>query len=579
MRKFLISVFVILIIPVVAYAGFSFGLTKAVKKTGDKVDEKVVKKKAALLLYAQTPTVPTNFTAVAVSSCQINLSWTASTDDVGVTGYKVYRNGGATPIATPTGTTYSDTSLAVVTAYVYTVSACDAAGNCSAHSNTASATTPDTQVPTVPTNLTAVAVSSCQINLSWTASTDDVGVTSYKIYRDGGITPIATPTGTTYSNTGLVASTAYSYTASACDAAGNCSVQSAAVSTATVTPIGTQKWKFTTLSDMRSSPAIGVDSTVYVGAGDNKLYAINPDGSKKWEFATSSSVPSSPAIGLDGTIYFGSYNGKLYAINPNGSQKWEFATSSKVYSSPAIGSDGTIYFGSDNGKLYAINPNGSQKWEFTTGIYVQSSPAISTDSIVYVGSGDNKLYAINPDGSQKWAFATGSSLVSSPAIGPDGIIYIGSADNKLYAINPDGSQKWSVGIGNVVGSSPAVGPDGTVYVGSYNSMFYAFNPNGSQKWVFTTGALVHSSPAIDSDGTVYVGSSDNKLYAINPNGSQKWAFTTGSSVTSSPTIGLDGTVYVGSDDGKLYAIYGSGTLATTAWPKFHRDLENTGRLP
>ena len=97
-------------------------------------------------------------------------------------------------------------------------------------------TYPDTQSPTVPTNLTATAVSNTQIDLSWTASIDNVGVTSYKLYRDGGATPIATPTGTTYSNTGLTASTAYSYTVSACDTAGNCSAQSAADSTTTSAP-------------------------------------------------------------------------------------------------------------------------------------------------------------------------------------------------------------------------------------------------------------------------------------------------------------------------------------------------------
>src|SRR3989339_836974 len=154
-------------------------------------------------LDTQAPIVPTHLTAMAVSGAQIDLSWTASTDNVVVANYKVYRNSGATPIATPTGTTYNNTGLAASTAYSYTVSACDAAGNCSAQSVSASTETLDGQAPTVPTGLTAVAVSSCQINLSWTASADNVG------------------------------GTVYSYTVSACDAAGNCSAQSIAASTTT----------------------------------------------------------------------------------------------------------------------------------------------------------------------------------------------------------------------------------------------------------------------------------------------------------------------------------------------------------
>ncbi len=87
---------------------------------------------------------------------------------------------------------------------------------------------------------------------------------------------------------------------------------------------GTKKWEFNISEFVDSSPAIGSDSTIYIGSWDNKLYAINPDGSKKWEFLTGSHVASSPAIGSDGTIYVGSWYSGLYAINPDGSKKWEF---------------------------------------------------------------------------------------------------------------------------------------------------------------------------------------------------------------------------------------------------------------
>jgi hypothetical protein len=85
------------------------------------------------------PTVPTGLTATAVSSSQINLSWTASTDNVGVTGYDVYRGG--TQVGTSPTASYSDTGLAASTSYTYTVAAYDAAGNTSAQSTSASATT------------------------------------------------------------------------------------------------------------------------------------------------------------------------------------------------------------------------------------------------------------------------------------------------------------------------------------------------------------------------------------------------------------------------------------------------------
>lgn len=181
----------------------------------------------------QAPTAPTSLAASAASSSQINLSWNASSDNVGVTGYDVYRGG--TFLKSVTGTSTSDTGLTASTSYSYTVRAKDAAGNVSANSNTASATTQaapsDTQAPTAPTNLTASAVSSSQINLSWTASTDNVGVTGYDIYRGG--TFLKTVTGTSTSDTGLTASTSYSYSVKAKDAAGNASANSNTASATT----------------------------------------------------------------------------------------------------------------------------------------------------------------------------------------------------------------------------------------------------------------------------------------------------------------------------------------------------------
>ena len=101
------------------------------------------------------PTAPSNLTATAASSSQINLAWTASTDDVGVAGYLVERCQGSgctgfAQVATVAGTTYNDTGLVAATSYSYRVRATDAAGNLSGYSNTASATTP-APIPSPPT--------------------------------------------------------------------------------------------------------------------------------------------------------------------------------------------------------------------------------------------------------------------------------------------------------------------------------------------------------------------------------------------------------------------------------------------
>src|SRR6266571_1743419 len=185
------------------------------------------------------PTAPTGLTLTAAGQGQVNLTWTASTDNVGVELYRVERCQGANctvfaEVATPSGTSFSDYGLVAATSYNYRARAADAAGNLSGYSSIASVTTQgtsDTMAPTMPSGLTATAASSSQINLAWTASTDNVGVTGYQVDRCQGAScttfvQVATPTGTSFNDTGLAAATSYSYRVRAADAAGNLSAYS-----------------------------------------------------------------------------------------------------------------------------------------------------------------------------------------------------------------------------------------------------------------------------------------------------------------------------------------------------------------
>src|SRR3989344_5403701 len=139
------------------------------------------------------PTTVTLSTPTVFSDTRLDLSWTASTDAVGVTGYDILRctGGGCNPTTLPIATvafgtnSYSNTGLTGNTTYRYIIKAKDAAGNFSL-SNIATQTTsatPDTTAPTAPGSLVATPVSTNQINLSWNASTDNVAVTGYDILR------------------------------------------------------------------------------------------------------------------------------------------------------------------------------------------------------------------------------------------------------------------------------------------------------------------------------------------------------------------------------------------------------------
>lgn len=181
------------------------------------------------------PSAPAALTAAAVSATEIDLAWGASIDNIGVTEYRIFRNG--TQIATSTAASYRDAGLSPSTTFTYTVSAYDAAGNASAPSAAASATTPaapDTTPPSAPSNLTALAASADQIDLTWNASTDNVGVAGYQIYRNG--VPVGVSIVPSYRDAGLTPLTAYRYTVSAFDAAGNSSAPSAVSATTPAPP-------------------------------------------------------------------------------------------------------------------------------------------------------------------------------------------------------------------------------------------------------------------------------------------------------------------------------------------------------
>jgi chitodextrinase len=159
----------------------------------------------------------------ASTSTSISVSWAAATDNVGVTGYRVLRNG--TAVANPTLTSYTFTALTCNTTYTLAVDAFDAAGN---HSTATSlsgttATCPDTTPPTVPGSLANSSSTTTSVSVTWSPSSDNVAVASYGAYRGG--TLVATPASTSYTFTGLACGTSYSVGVDAVDAAGNRSAQ------------------------------------------------------------------------------------------------------------------------------------------------------------------------------------------------------------------------------------------------------------------------------------------------------------------------------------------------------------------
>ncbi|PQJ74611.1 PQQ-binding-like beta-propeller repeat protein [Polaribacter gangjinensis] len=245
------------------------------------------------------------------------------------------------------------------------------------------------------------------------------------------------------------------------------------------------------------APTFGLDGSVIIGNYNNNdrgVRNLNPDlATENWIFGVGINFNATATIATDGTIYIGAMNGFLYAINPDGTEKWNVKYGTWTATTPAIGADGTIYFAgegnADNptfkGILSAYNPvDGSLKW--TVGLTEKvnhGGPAIAPDGTIYLGGHDKQMVAYNPDGTQKWVYPVDSPIEVVPAIDNDGNIYFGDTGGSFHVVSPEGEKKWKVTkLGDQITSAAAIGNDGTIYVGANQAgigKLYALKTNAT----------------------------------------------------------------------------------------------------
>lgn len=221
-------------------------------------------------VIAPPPGSPSNLSATSASGNQVNLSWTAS-PTAGVV-YDVFRSttSGFTPssanlITTVAGTSYSDTGLAVNTTYYYAVEASGTSGTSVPTAQVSASTMP---LPLAPSNLTATSASSSAIDLSWTASATS-GVT-YTVMRNGAVVASGLA-GTSYDDSGLVASTSYSYTVEAVDTAGASPASNIALTTTEATGSTPVTAPMITTAPISQTVTIGRTATFSVVASGGSL--------------------------------------------------------------------------------------------------------------------------------------------------------------------------------------------------------------------------------------------------------------------------------------------------------------------
>lgn len=211
-----------------------------------------------------------------------------------------------------------------------------------------------------------------------------------------------------------------------------------------LTPAGTLAWARDLGASVNSVPAAGLNGCIYVATTrdtlSRKLWCFNSDGSSPWSYDLAAEAElASPAIGPDSTIYVGAGR-HFYAVRPNGTLKWRDSLSAMVQSCPAVANESTLYVVA-GARLYCVGTDSVVRWRRTIGGSNYCSPAVDAEGNIYVGTANgasSTFYCIGPDSTVRDSQVIGNDIWSSPAIGESGRVYIGGMNDSLYLFQGTG---------------------------------------------------------------------------------------------------------------------------------------------
>ena len=323
-------------------------------------------------------------------------------------------------------------------------------------------------------------------------------------------------------------------------------------------------WTFQA-ADMIESTAAVVDGTVYVGALDGTLYAIDAQtGEQKWTHQVEGHIKASPSVHND-VVYFGDGDGVFHAVDINTQEtQWQFTTEGEIISSANVVGD-RVLFGSYDGFLYCLNRgSGELVWKLETEGYVHGTPGIWTqvssgsdkaDNFAIVTGCDSYLRVINiNDGTQTQQIDLGAYVGASPAISQDRV-YCGTYGTEILGVALDtGEIAWRYRHPKrrfPFFASAALTED-SVIIGGRDKMVHALSQaTGESLWTYTAKSRIESS-AVIVGRRAFVGTTRGVFIALDiTTGESVWEFATGSSIAASPSVS-EGRIYIGTEDGILY---------------------------
>ena len=283
--------------------------------------------------------------------------------------------------------------------------------------------------------------------------------------------------------------------------------------------------------------------------------ALPDDLEIRWTFPIKDSIEGTAAI-VAGTVYVGAMDEHLYALDlANGKEKWRYKAG-PIKVSPAV-REGAVYVGDLDGIFHCVDvATGKPRWKFDTEAEVTSGASFAGDNILF-GSSDESLYCLSKDGKKQWQFKVpGGPVLATPAVAA-GHTFVSGCDSNLHVLDlATGKEQRSVNLDGQTGATPAVRGD-YLYVGTMSNQLLAVDwKKGEVVWHFEAPRRQQpffSSPAV-TDNLVIAGSRDKQVYALDrASGKEVWHFATKNKVDGSPVVAAN-RVYVGSFDGVLYVL-------------------------
>lgn len=508
----------------------------------------------------QPPTTPGATSCGAVTEDSITLHWGASTDNVGVAAYDVYEHGNKLGEAAGTATSRTIGGLTANTAYSLAVVARDAAGNTSAATAPLTCTTlpsSDTSPPSAPAGLAYSALTGTGVKLSWTASTDDRGVTAYDVRSGSTVytTVTGTPPAASTTLTGLACDTPYTLNVVARDQAGNTSPQSNTVafttpgcatdggapsSISTLSSGWTIPWGIGWLPDGKTALVTERGDYTDTGTEDGKVWKVTLAGARTFVGSVPNVVGTNGEGGLLGVavdpdwtanhyVYFMhtasegnrvvrmTYNGTSlgnYTVLLQGIKKNQYHNGGRL----AFGPDGYLYVATGeaetpalaqdksslNGKILRMTTTGQPAPGNPFGTYVYSYGHRNPQGLAFDRNGRlweaefgnssyDELNLIKPGKNYGWPTCEGTCSTAGMTnpkatwpvsqASPSGIAIV---RNVVYMAALRGERLWRIPIS---GDTENVGAPSAYYVGTYGRLRTVSKvPGADQLWLTTTNA-------------------------------------------------------------------------------------------